>query len=344
MIGPFRGGRTVAASGVPGNTNVFYVAANNGGVWKTTDAGRIVDARSSTTSPRARSAPSPSRRRAPTRSTSGAARACSGPTSPSATASTSRRTRGRRGRTSAFATPSRSRALAVHPRTRPRLRGGPRPPVRRERERGVFRSTDGGKTWTKVLYKDENTGASAVALDPTNPDVVYAVLWAARQGPWENGAVAGARERPLQVARTAGRRGGSSRKGLPTFAEGLGRIGVRDLAGPTRGASTPPWTRSPREEAGIYVSDDAGESFGRVNGEKRVWGRGDDFAEIACAPEEPRRGLGREHVDVPVDGRREDVRAREGRAGRRRLPHDLHSTPRTPTSSSSRPTRARRSP
>src|ERR1039457_5462777 len=54
-------------------------------------------------------------------------------------------------------------------------------------ERGVFRSTDGGGTWAKVLYKDENTGASAVALDPSNPDVVYAALWAARQGPWEDG-------------------------------------------------------------------------------------------------------------------------------------------------------------
>ncbi len=53
-------------------------------------------------------------------------------------------------------------------------------------ERGVFRSTDGGQTFEKVLYKDENTGANDVEIDPANPDVVYACLWEARQGPWEN--------------------------------------------------------------------------------------------------------------------------------------------------------------
>jgi photosystem II stability/assembly factor-like uncharacterized protein len=55
-------------------------------------------------------------------------------------------------------------------------------------ERGVFRSSDGGETWQKVLYKDENTGAVDLAFDPHSPDTIYAVLWAARQGPWENGA------------------------------------------------------------------------------------------------------------------------------------------------------------
>jgi photosystem II stability/assembly factor-like uncharacterized protein len=55
-------------------------------------------------------------------------------------------------------------------------------------ERGIFRSTDGGETWQKILYKDENTGAIALAFDPKNSKVIYGVLWSARQGPWENGA------------------------------------------------------------------------------------------------------------------------------------------------------------
>ena len=53
-------------------------------------------------------------------------------------------------------------------------------------ERGIFRSTDGGATWQKVLYKDENTGASDVAIDPSNPNIVYACLWQSRLGPWED--------------------------------------------------------------------------------------------------------------------------------------------------------------
>ena len=52
-------------------------------------------------------------------------------------------------------------------------------------ERGVFRSLDGGKTFEKVLYKDENTGAADLVMDPTNPQILYAALWAARVAPWE---------------------------------------------------------------------------------------------------------------------------------------------------------------
>ena len=55
-------------------------------------------------------------------------------------------------------------------------------------ERGIFLSLDGGKTFQKTLYKDENTGAADVQFDPTNPQIVYASLWEAREGPWENGA------------------------------------------------------------------------------------------------------------------------------------------------------------
>src|SRR5207302_9848122 len=66
-------------------------------------------------------------------------------------------------------------AVAVHPY-------GP------NEERGIFRSVDGGKTFEKVLYKDENTGGADVLIDSSNPDVAYAALWEARQGPWENAA------------------------------------------------------------------------------------------------------------------------------------------------------------
>src|SRR5204863_74263 len=57
--------------------------------------------------------------------------------------------------------------------------------------RGVYRSLDGGKTFEKVLYRDENVGASDVLIDPSNPQVVYAALWESREGPWENGVFNG---------------------------------------------------------------------------------------------------------------------------------------------------------
>lgn len=55
-------------------------------------------------------------------------------------------------------------------------------------ERGIYRTLDGGKTWEQVLYKDENTGAIQVTIDPNNSNIIYADMWAGRQGPWENGA------------------------------------------------------------------------------------------------------------------------------------------------------------
>ena len=76
-------------------------------------------------------------------------------------------------------------------------------------ERGVFRSTDGGETWQKVLYKDEDTGAVDVAFDPGDPQKIYAVLWAARQGPWEYGnEYEGPGQRALQVDRRRNDTGG----------------------------------------------------------------------------------------------------------------------------------------
>ena len=51
-------------------------------------------------------------------------------------------------------------------------------------ERGIFRTTDGGKTWTKVLSKDENTGAIDVVFDPHNPNTLFAALWQVRRQPW----------------------------------------------------------------------------------------------------------------------------------------------------------------
>jgi photosystem II stability/assembly factor-like uncharacterized protein len=58
-------------------------------------------------------------------------------------------------------------------------------------ERGIYRSVDGGKTFEKVLYRDENVGASDVQIDPNNPEIVYAALWESREGPWENGVFNG---------------------------------------------------------------------------------------------------------------------------------------------------------
>jgi len=281
MIGPFRGGRTVAASGIPGNTNVFYAAANNGGVWKTTDAGRVwapvFDEQP--TGSIGVLAVAPSR---PDTLYVGSGEGLQRPDLSVGDGIYKSTDAGKTWTHLGLRDAQQIAGLAVHPRDPERVYAAVLGhPYGANAERGVFRSADGGKTWTKVLYKDENTGASAVALDPGNPDFVYAALWAAREGPWENGSWQGP-ESGLFKSRDGGTTWKKLTKGLPTFAEGLGRIGFSvSPADPRRIYAT---VDAADGKAGIYVSDDAGESWTRTNGESRVWGRGGDFAEVRAHP------------------------------------------------------------
>jgi photosystem II stability/assembly factor-like uncharacterized protein len=150
-------------------------------------------------------------------------------------------------------------------------------------ERGVYRSTNGGESFERVLYKDENTGAIQVGFDPGNPQIVYAALWAGRQGPWENSSWNG----PLSGLFKSVDGGTTWRqigKGFPTAAQGLGRIGFTIAPSDPRRMYA---TVDAPTLGGIYRSDDAGETWRRTNDEVRVWGRASDFAEVKVDPRNP---------------------------------------------------------
>jgi photosystem II stability/assembly factor-like uncharacterized protein len=286
-IGPFRAGRTVAISGVPRQPNVFYMAAVDGGVWKTTDFGNtwmpIFDDQ-------------------PTGSVGALAVSESDPnviyvgsgeglqrpdlsTGDGIYKSTDAgKTWTHLGLRDAYQIAS----IVIDPQDSSRLfvaalghPYGPNP------ERGVFRSADGGQTFQKVLYKDENTGAADLVLDPSNPRIVYAVLWAARVAPWE--------VRSGESFITAGSGlfkstdGGDSWRpltnGLPGAQDDLGRIGVAiSTSQPNRLYAT---IDAKKDHAGIYRSDDGGESWTKVNSDHRIGGRGPGAMGIAVAPDNP---------------------------------------------------------
>ncbi|HEY6332191.1 MAG TPA: glycoside hydrolase, partial [Blastocatellia bacterium] len=148
-------------------------------------------------------------------------------------------------------------------------------------QRGVFRSTDGGEHWQKVLYKDENTGAIALGIDPSNPRTIYADLWAARQGPWENGEWQGPNS-GLFKSTDGGDTWRQLTGGLPTTQEGLGRIGFAVAPNdPSRMYALVDATKG-----GLYRSDDAGENWRLINNDGRIWGRGSDFAEVKVDPKD----------------------------------------------------------
>jgi photosystem II stability/assembly factor-like uncharacterized protein len=283
MIGPFRAGRTVGATGVPGRPNVFYIGVNNGGVWKTDDYGHtwtpIFDEQP--TGSIGALALAPSR---PDTIYVGSGEGLQRPDLSTGDGIYKSTDGGRTWQHLGLRDGQQIGSIIVDPRDPERLYVAVLGhPYGANEERGVYRSTDGGKTFEKILYKDENTGAIALAFDPSNARTVYAVLWAARQGPWENGSWQGPGS-GLFKSTDGGTTWRQLTKGLPTFEQGLGRIGIAI-------APSDPKRMYANVDApqlgGVYRSDDAGESWQRTNDEVRVWGRGSDFAELKVDPRDP---------------------------------------------------------
>jgi photosystem II stability/assembly factor-like uncharacterized protein len=261
-IGPLRGGRTRAVAGVPSQPNVFYIGAVNGGVWKTNDYGRTWK---------------PIFDKEPTGSIGAIAVAPSDPnivyvasgeglqrpdlsTGDGIYKSTDAgETWTHLGLRDGQQIPQ----LAVDPRDPNRLfvvvLGHPYGP---NTERGIFRSTDGGQTFEKVLYKDEYTGGSDVELDPANPDIVYASLWQAQQGPWENSEWSGT-SGGLFKSTDGGTTWQQLTNGLPT---GVVQVDIAIApSDPNRIYATVAAGRS----VGIYRSDVAGESWTQITTDRR---------------------------------------------------------------------------
>jgi len=278
-IGPFRGGRTVPAVGVASQPNVFYIGVNNGGVWKTTDAGRIwlpvFDDQPTGSVGAIAVAPSD-----PNVIYVGSGEGLQRPDLSTGDGIYKSTDAGKSWQHLGLRDGQQIPMIAVDPRDPNRLYiavlghpYGPNP------ERGIFRSTDGGKTYEKVLYRDENTGGIDVIIDPSNPDTVYAALWAARQGPWENGAFQGATSGVFKSTD-----GGTTWKqltgGLPP-KEQLSRVGLEVSRSDSKRLYA---IVNSRKDPGVYRSDDGGENWRRINDDERLWGRDGDFCEVRADP------------------------------------------------------------
>ncbi len=291
MIGPYRGGRTRAACGVASEPNVFYIGAVDGGVWKSDDYGRtwrpIFD-------------------HEPTQSIGAIAVAPSDPNvvyvasgeglqRPDLSVGDGVYKSTDAGKTWTYLGLRDSEqipALAVDPQNPDTVfaavLGHPYGP---NTERGIFRSTDGGKTWQKVLYVDENTGGDDVVIDPSNPQIVYATLWRARQGPWEDNNAYGGAGGGIFKSTDGGTTWQRLTGGLPEhLVQAYVAIAASD---PDRLYATVAMTATSGYQSGrglgIYRSDDAGAHWYRATTDPRPAERigGGDLPVPAVDPKNP---------------------------------------------------------
>lgn len=280
-VGPFRGGRVLAVEGDPVDARRFYFGAVNGGVWRSDDAGRtwqpIFDQVNVGSVGAIAIAPSNPKiiyvgtgeadMRSDIAQGIGMFRSIDGGASWQAIGLSDTQQIGK-----ILVDPRNPNVLLVA------ALGHPYGP---NEERGVFRSTDGGRHWSKTLYKDPDTGAIDMAFEPGNPSVVYAALWQTRRPPWNtyppsNGAGSGL-YKSTDGGRTWHQLAG---RGLPASPA---RIGLTTSAArPHRVYALIDSDKA--EEGGLYRSDNSGVSWTKVTGDKRIWQRGWYFGGITANP------------------------------------------------------------
>ena len=266
-IGPYRAGRTKAAAGHVSQPHTFYIGMVNGGVWKTTDAGRTWK---------------PIFEDQPTGSIGWVAVAPSDPNvvyvasgeglpRPDLAVGDGIYRSGDAGKTwvhLGLRDAQQIPKLVIDPKNPDRIfvaaLGHPYGP---NQERGIFRSLDGGKTFERVLFKDENNGGKDVDIDPSNPDIVYATLWEQRQGPWENGAWDGTNG-GLFKSIDGGKTWAPMTQGLPD-----GIIDAELAIAPSNPRRLYTTVEARGGGTGLYRSDDAGATWNRATTDPRPTSR-----------------------------------------------------------------------
>ena len=148
-------------------------------------------------------------------------------------------------------------------------------------ERGVYRTKDGGSTWQKVLYKNDDLGAIDLAFDPANSQTIYASMWNVRRPPWFIYAPANGPGSGIFKSTDGGNTWTPLTTGLP--AEGVGRIGLAvSRTNPNR-----VYAIVDAKEGGLFSSSDAGATWTKVSGDNRIWGRGWYFNKVTADPKDP---------------------------------------------------------
>ncbi len=279
LVGPFRGGRVLAVSGVVGDTNTYYFGGVAGGVWKTTDGGLnwqpIFDKTKGASPSIGAIAVAESD---PNVIYVGTGEACIRGNIVGGNGVYKSLDAGKTWNFIGLADTHAIGRIIVNPKNADVVFvAAMGHPFGENAERGVFRSRDGGKTWEKVLYKDDRTGAIDITFDPNNANILFAALWQAKRTPWslDSGGPGSGLYRSAD--------GGTTWKEVKGhgFPEGIkGRIGVT-VSGAN---SNRVWAVVEAENGGIYRSDDGGESWQLTTDDHRFRQRAWYYSHIFADP------------------------------------------------------------
>ncbi|HUG54623.1 MAG TPA: glycosyl hydrolase [Vicinamibacteria bacterium] len=277
-IGPYRGGRVVAVAGVRSEPHVYYLGATGGGIWKTTDGGirwaNVSDGQLGTGSVGAVAVAESD----PNVVYAGMGEGCIRGNVSHGDGVYRSTDAGRTWTHAGLGDTRQIGRVRVHPRD-PDLvyvaalghTFGP------NSERGVFRSRDGGRSWQRVLYVDDRTGAIDIDMDPSNPRVLYAAFWQVVRTPWslESGGPGSALYKTTDGGESWKRIAG---EGLPKRP--WGRVGVAvSPANPDR-----VWALVEAEEGGLHRSDDGGATWRRTNSDRRLRQRAWYYTHVHADP------------------------------------------------------------
>lgn len=281
MIGPFRGGRVNGVTGVPGHPNTFYFGSVGGGVWKTENSGRTW---------------TPVFDDQPIASIGAIAVAPSAPnTVYVGTGEADMRSQISYGDgmyKSIDAGKTWKHVGLENTRQIGRVIIDPKDPnivfvaalghvYGANPDRGVYRTKDGGSTWQKVLFKNDNVGAIDLSFDPVNSKIVYATLWNTRRPPWSIYAPSYGPGGGIYKSVDGGSTWKPTDAGIPT--ESQGHIGI--AVAPSNAKRI--YAVVDAKAGGLYRSDDAGASWKLVSDDKRIYKRGWYFCKVTVNPRDP---------------------------------------------------------
>ncbi|MDG1571227.1 glycosyl hydrolase [Robiginitalea sp. M366] len=283
-IGPFRGGRSVAVAGVASQPGTYYMGATGGGVWKTTDDGlhwtNVSDGffKTGTVGAIAVSASNPN-----VVLVGMGEHAARGVMTSMGDGVYLSRDAGKHWTHLGLDQSRHISDVIIDPRDENTfyvaVQGAQ---YGSSAERGVYRSTDGGATWNKVLYAGPDTGASSLHMDPDNPAVLYAAMWQHRRYPWT--MESGGPQSGLFRSRDGGTTWEKLSKGLP---EAFGKAGISASGGLSDRVYAV--LEADGDKAGVYRSDDGGDTWQQVNKDRINVARSWYYMEIFADPTDPNR-------------------------------------------------------